>query len=91
VRSIPARPERDQTELAPTDLVISVDTMAAHLAGALGHPLWVVLPTVPGWWWGLRSKCVWYSSAILFHQTERDNWADVIAAVAAKLPGRSPS
>jgi ADP-heptose:LPS heptosyltransferase/Tfp pilus assembly protein PilF len=71
--------------LAATDLVISVDTMAAHLAGALGHPLWVALPSVPGWWWGLRDPCPWYPAAQLFRQAEDDGWSSVIAAMAMKL------
>jgi hypothetical protein len=71
--------------LAATDLVISVDTMAAHLAGALGHPLWVALPSVPGWWWGLHDRCPWYPAAQLFRQTIRDDWSTVVAAMGAKL------
>jgi len=71
--------------LAATDLVISVDTMAAHLAGGLGHPLWVALPSVPGWWWGLRDRCPWYPAAQLFRQTIRDDWSTVVAAMGAKL------
>jgi ADP-heptose:LPS heptosyltransferase/Tfp pilus assembly protein PilF len=73
--------------LAATDLVISVDTMAAHLAGALGHPVWVALSTVPGWWWGLRDPCPWYPAARLFRQAARDDWSSVMAGVAGKLAG----
>lgn len=71
--------------LAATDLVISVDTMAAHLTGALGHPLWVALPSVPGWWWGLRESCPWYPSARVFRQTRRNEWSTVVAALASQL------
>jgi hypothetical protein len=71
--------------LAATDLLISVDTMAAHLAGALGHSLWVALPSVPGWWWGLRDPCPWYPAARLFRQSVREDWKGVIAAIAARL------
>jgi len=71
--------------LAATDLVISVDTMAAHLAGALGHPLWVALPGAPGWWWGLRDACPWYPAAQLFHPAAGDIWSSVIAPMAKKL------
>jgi ADP-heptose:LPS heptosyltransferase/Tfp pilus assembly protein PilF len=71
--------------LAATDLLISVDTMAAHLAGALGHPFWAALPSVPGWWWGLRDLCPWYPAAHLFRQAVHDDWSSVIAAMAMKL------
>jgi hypothetical protein len=71
--------------LAATDLVVSVDTMAAHLAGALGHPVWVALPAVPGWWWGLRDECVWYPMARLFRQAAPYDWSGPVAAIAAKL------
>jgi ADP-heptose:LPS heptosyltransferase len=71
--------------LAATDLVVSVDTMAAHLAGALGQTLWIALPTVPGWWWGLREPCPWYPAARLFHQCTPDDWSSVIAGMAAKM------
>jgi ADP-heptose:LPS heptosyltransferase len=73
--------------VAATDLVISVDTMAAHLASALGHPLWVALPTVPGWWWGLRESCPWYPAVQLFRQSAPDDWSSVIAVIVAKMTG----
>jgi hypothetical protein len=72
--------------LAATDVVISVDTMAAHCAGAIGHPVWVALSPVPAWYWGLRStECVWYPTARLFRQTVRHNWSSTVEAIAARL------
>ena len=72
--------------LAATDLVVSVDTMAAHLAGALAHPVWVALPNGPGWYWGLgESQCGWYPTAVLFRASARGDWTSVIRAIAAKL------
>ena len=51
---------------AATDLVISIDTMAAHCAGALGHPLWLLVPHSPHWAWGLgRDHTPWYPTARL--------------------------
>ncbi|HML13952.1 MAG TPA: hypothetical protein VK456_11620 [Xanthobacteraceae bacterium] len=72
--------------VAATDLVVSVDTMAAHLAGALAHPVWVALPNVPGWYWDLReTQSCWYPTAVLFRQAARGDWASVVAAIAADL------
>ncbi len=72
--------------LAATDLVVSVDTMAAHCAGALGHPVWVALPRVPAWYWGLRrSDCGWYPAARLLRRDAGAGWPDVVAAIAAEL------
>jgi len=68
------------------DLVISVDTSMAHLAGALGRPLWVLLPKVPDWRWLLdREDCPWYPSACLVRQTVQNNWGPVIERVRAGL------
>jgi ADP-heptose:LPS heptosyltransferase/Tfp pilus assembly protein PilF len=79
--------------LAATDLVVTVDTMAAHCAGAFGHPVWVALPTVPTWYWGLRgAECVWYPTARLFRQTVQDDWSSAIAEITAQLQdGFGPS
>nr|WP_315398807.1 tetratricopeptide repeat protein [uncultured Duganella sp.] len=68
------------------DLVISVDTSVAHLAGALGKRLWVLLPTPFEWRWlehGADSP--WYPSATLYRQQQIGAWEPVIAAVAADL------
>lgn len=66
------------------DLVISVDTAVAHLAGALGKPLWLLLPTAPDWRWLLeRTDSPWYPTARLY-RVKRD-WDQVINEVAAQL------
>jgi tetratricopeptide (TPR) repeat protein len=71
------------------DLVISVDTSVAHLAGALGHPVWVMLTFAPDWRWLLdRDDCPWYPTARLFRQTEKRNWAGVVARVRSELTAR---
>ncbi|MCX7070837.1 MAG: TIGR03032 family protein [Gammaproteobacteria bacterium] len=68
------------------DLLISVDTSVAHLAGALNRPVWILLPQVPDWRWGLAGDTTpWYPSARLFRQTVRSDWHHVVAAVAAAL------
>ncbi|HLB79435.1 MAG TPA: glycosyltransferase family 9 protein, partial [Dongiaceae bacterium] len=72
--------------IARLDLVIGVDTAVAHLAGALGRPLWVALPFMPDWRWLLeREDSPWYPTARLFRQRRRGDWADVFARIAAAL------
>jgi ADP-heptose:LPS heptosyltransferase len=85
---LPAETPLDDTAaiVAELDLVISVDTSIAHLAGALGRPLWVLLPFAPGWRWLLGSdESPWYPTARLFRQAERRAWGPVIARVRAAL------
>ncbi len=75
--------------IAALDLVIAVDTSIAHLAGALGKPVWILLPFAPDWRWLLdRGDSPWYPTARLFRQSRRDDWSDVIARVGAEIGGR---
>ncbi len=68
------------------DLVITVDTSVAHLAGALGKPVWVMLPFIPDWRWFLnREKSPWYPSAHLFRQPNLRDWENVISEVTRAL------
>jgi tetratricopeptide (TPR) repeat protein len=72
--------------VAAADLVLSVDTMAAHYAGAMGHPVWVALPRVPAWYWGEGGTAsARYPTATLFRQSQQGIWADVVDAMAARL------
>ena len=72
--------------LSQLDLLVSVDTAAAHLAGAIGCPAWVMLPFAPDWrWLRERDDSPWYASLRLFRQTERGDWAGVVARLADAL------
>jgi hypothetical protein len=68
------------------DLVISSDTSAPHLAGALGVPVWLALPHVPNWRWLLdRPDSPWYPTMRLFRQREAGDWAGVFEEIQAAL------
>jgi tetratricopeptide (TPR) repeat protein len=68
------------------DLVISVCTSVIHLAGALGRPVWVMVPHAPEWRYGLESEVLpWYPSSRLFRQTEAGSWDGVIGRVGEAL------
>lgn len=72
--------------IALCDLVISADTAVAHLAGAIGRPLWVLVSFVPDWRWTLNSeRSPWYPTARLFRQTALGDWDGVIARVTTEL------
>jgi tetratricopeptide (TPR) repeat protein len=74
------------TLIAGLDLVVTVDTSVAHLAGAMGKPVWILLPTGCDYRWLLeREDSPWYPTARLFRQKERGNWPEVVARVAAEL------
>jgi hypothetical protein len=72
--------------LAELDMLISVDTAPAHLAGALAKPVWMVLPFVPDFRWMLeRSDSPWYPTMRLFRQPRAGDWRSVMVDVAAAL------
>jgi tetratricopeptide (TPR) repeat protein len=76
--------------VANLDLVISVDTAVAHLCGAMGKPVWVMLPTPADWRWMMgRTDSPWYPTARLFRQERRGEWAGCIGRVAEALRGVS--
>ncbi len=71
---------------AELDLIISVDTSVAHVAGALDKPVWVLLPYAPDWRWLLnRVDSPWYPSARLFRQPKIGDWDSVLQSVAKEL------
>jgi len=72
--------------IAQMDLVITVDTAVAHLAGALNKPTWTLLQHAPDWRWFLeRSDTPWYPSMRLFRQSVRGDWNDPIQQITAAL------
>jgi tetratricopeptide (TPR) repeat protein len=90
------QPGEALTDLAATaglidglDLVLSVDTAVAHLAGALAKPVWVMLPYAPEWrWLGARDDSPWYPTARLFRQPRPGDWAGLADTIAAALAGQ---
>ncbi len=68
------------------DLVVSVDTSIAHLAGALGRPVWILLPCAADWRWGIAGTATgWYPTATLFRQRAAGDWTPVVADVMRAL------
>lgn len=68
------------------DVIISVDTSVAHLAGALGRPVWLLLTDAPDWrWLQYRDDSPWYPTARLFRQTQRNEWGPVVQRVRLLL------
>jgi ADP-heptose:LPS heptosyltransferase len=84
-------PADTAADILNLDLVITVDTMVAHLAGALGKPVWTLLPHRADWRWMLdREDSPWYPSMRLFRQPEPGDWRSVVARVAEELRRRFP-
>jgi hypothetical protein len=67
------------------DLIITVDTMAAHLAGALGATVWTMLHANCDWRWSKTEHSIWYPGMKLFHQQKPGDWSDVIEEIADEL------
>ncbi len=71
------------------DLVITPDTSVAHLAGALGVPVWVALPFAPDWRWLLdRQDSPWYPTLRTFRQREWGDWNEVFERITRELATR---
>ncbi|MGA2439925.1 MAG: tetratricopeptide repeat-containing glycosyltransferase family protein [Tepidisphaeraceae bacterium] len=71
------------------DLVITVDTAVAHLAGAMGKAVWVLLPSMPDWRWMLdREDSPWYPTMRLFRQRDRGDWSVPIERMGRELAAR---
>jgi hypothetical protein len=78
--------------VAALDLVISVDTSGAHLAGALGRPVWLLLPFAADWrWQQQRPDSPWYPTMRLFRQPRAGDWSSVIASVERALAALAAS
>ncbi|MCX7384648.1 MAG: hypothetical protein NT133_25250 [Alphaproteobacteria bacterium] len=83
---IPIPLDQFAAAVAATDLLLSVDTMAVHCAGALNHPCWIMLPRMQNWYWpdGIAAS-PWYPAARLFRQAVLGDWRATIDALAAAL------
>jgi len=84
--------ENGSPVLNEVDLIISVDTAAAHYAAAAGKKVWLLLPHIPDWRWGLSGEeTKWHPTMKLFRQTEQNNWDDVFTNLSEQLKNSSPS
>jgi ADP-heptose:LPS heptosyltransferase len=78
--------------MALVDLVITIDTSIANLAGAMGKPTWVLLPFSADWRWMLhRADSPWYPTARLFRQPKPDDWESVVGEVVGALQDFRPA
>ena len=76
--------------MSALDLVVTTDTLTAHLAGALGIPVWVVLSASPDWRWLIeREDSPWYPTMRLFRQRAGGGWSEVYERVARELTALS--
>ena len=90
IRALPRRKDLDDWAalLSSLDLVITPPGLIAHLAGALGVPVWVLTPAMAPWCWGVQGeRSRWYPLARLFRQEAVDQWHDVLARMAGELAG----
>jgi ADP-heptose:LPS heptosyltransferase len=77
--------------ISQLDMVITVDTAVAHLAGAIGKPVWILLPYVPDFRWLLDcTDSPWYPNARLFRQSNSRDWVEVVSRVKSELTLASP-
>jgi hypothetical protein len=90
VRLDPGDIVRTAVRIAEAKLVVSVDTMTAHLAGALGRPLRVLLKAEADWRWGDGEATPWYPSARLYRQRSQGDWSAPLADLADELSAPSP-
>ena len=73
-------------QIAALDLVITIDNSTAHLAAALGRPVWLLLPVASDWrWMRERDDSPWYPSLRIFRQSRPGDWSDVLLSVTAAL------
>jgi ADP-heptose:LPS heptosyltransferase len=76
--------------ISALDLIISVDTAVAHVAGALGKPVWLLNRFASEWRWGLSDEdTLWYPSMKIFREPRPDSWEDVIVQLEAELSSRN--
>jgi FkbM family methyltransferase len=72
--------------VAQLDLIVCADTSIAHLAGAFGRPVWVLMPFAPDWRWMIgREDSPWYPNMRMFRQSEPGRWDDVVARIVSEL------
>lgn len=73
-------------QIAAMDLVITIDNSTAHLAGALGVPVWLMLPFAADWrWMTRREDSPWYPSMRLFRQPARGDWPSVVQLISREI------
>ena len=71
---------------ANCDVIITCDTSVAHLAGAMGLKVWLLLKDIPFWTWGLQGECTfWYPSMRLFRQDKKNDWSTLFEKVGLEL------
>jgi Flp pilus assembly protein TadD len=89
----------DLTDMAATaaalsqlDLLVTIDSAVAHLAGATGLPVWILVPFAPDWRWGLGGRdSRWYPSARLFRQSRLGDWSGPVTEAASELATLAPA